>query len=107
MTDAEDMIELLKGVALDILHEVVVVDAEISPDEYVSSMIDGPVEAAEQAVERDDMGAAQVVLEVALKDLIADFESGVLAVGEENREKPGYSLDVLRSRLTTTGGLTA
>lgn len=107
MTDVEDMMELLKGVALDILHEVVVVDAEISPDEYVTSMIDGPVAVAEQAVARDDMDAAQVVLEVALKDLIADFEGGVLAVGEENRDKPGYSLDVLRSRLTTTGGLAA
>jgi hypothetical protein len=107
MTEVEDMIEVLKGVALDILHEVVVIDADISPDDYVATMIDAPIARAEEALRLEEGDKAHLVLEVAFKDLISDFDGDVLAVNSDDFDKPGYSVEVLRRRLTMTCGMTA
>ncbi|WP_327210778.1 hypothetical protein [Rhizobium leguminosarum] len=107
MTEVEDMIEVLKGVALDILHEVVVIDADISPGDYVATMIDAPIARAKEALRLEEGDKAHLVLEVAFKDLISNFDGDVLAVNSDDFDKPGYSVEVLRRRLTTTVGMTA
>jgi hypothetical protein len=107
MTDIADMIEVLEGVAMDIRHEVVVIDADIAPEDYVETMIYAPISRAQEAMRLDDLEAAHLALEVAYKDLISDFEGEVLAVNSDDFDKPGYSIEVLRSRLTTSCGMAA
>jgi hypothetical protein len=107
MSDIQDIVDALKGVARDIRNEVLAIDTDIDLEGYVETMIDAPVIRALAARGLGDDDAARLRLEVAMRDLLMDFDAEVLTSNDAEFYTAEYADTVLRPLLTTTCGLAA
>lgn len=107
MNDIQGIVDALEGVAKDLRGEVLVIDTDIDVEDYVETMIEDPLARAQQARSIGDHDAARVGLEVAVADLLQDFDAEVVVSDSEDFSTGDYADTVLRPLLTTTCGLAA
>jgi hypothetical protein len=107
MKDYQGIIESLEGVMRDIRGELLVLDTDIDLDDYIETMIEGPIFRARSASELGDDDGARLGLEVAVKDLLTDFDAEVLISDSSEFTTEDYADTVLRPLVTTTCGLEA
>lgn len=107
MTDIQNIVDQIEGVANDLRGEVLTLDTEIGIDDYIETMIEGPVARAQAAVGIDDSDGARLILEIAVRDLLTDFDAEVLVAESDDYTAGDYAETVLRPLITTTCGLAA
>lgn len=107
MTDIQNIVDQIEGVARDLRGEVLVLDTDIDVDDYIETMIEGPIARARAAVELDDLDGARLIVEIAVRDLLTDFYAEVLVAEGGDYTIGDYAETVLRPLVTTTCGLVA